>query len=214
LRAIIFANGDLSGDFTRLPLPAPGNLLIAADGGARNCLALGLTPDLVVGDFDSIDEQQLAALEAAGVEVKRYPTRKDFTDLELALQLAVKRGADEILVVAALGGRWDQTLANVLLPANKEFAALRIRLVDGEQEMTVLQGGQRLEIHGSPGDTVSLIPLKGDAGGITTEGLEYPLHDGTLFFGSTRGISNLLTLPAANVSLQEGMLLCVTIHHA
>jgi thiamine pyrophosphokinase len=210
LRAIIFANGG----FTRPPQIEPGDLLIAADGGARHCLSLGLTPHLVVGDFDSLDQAQLAALEAAGVELARYPTHKDFTDLELALQHAVQRGADEILVIAALGGRWDQTLANVLLPASQQFCDLRIRLVDGEQEMSVIHGGQRHEIHGRAGDTVSLIPLNRDTNGITTEALEYPLVGESLHFGSTRGVSNALTAPSATVTLREGLLLCIVIHAA
>jgi thiamine pyrophosphokinase len=208
LRAILFANGG----YTHPSSLRPDDLIIAADGGARHCLALGLTPHLVVGDFDSIDDDQLAWLRQKGVELVQYPVRKDFTDLELALQYARQRGADEILVLAALGGRWDQTLANVLLPAAKEFASLNIRLVDGAQEISLVNAGKRLEIQGRPGDTVSLIALKGDAYGITTQALEYPLTCETLYFGSTRGVSNVLVEERGWVSLEQGLLLCVVIH--
>jgi thiamine pyrophosphokinase len=208
LRAILFANGG----YTRPAALRPDDLIIAADGGARHCLNLGLTPHLVVGDFDSIDEDQLTTLRQAGVELVQYPTNKDFTDLELALRHARQNGADEILVLAALGGRWDQTLANVLLPAAKDFASLKIRLIDGSQEISLIHAGQRLEILGRPGDTVSLIPLQGDAHGITTQALEYPLNCETLHFGSTRGVSNVLVEERAWVALEQGLLLCVVIH--
>jgi len=208
LRAIIFANGAT----TQPPELQPDDLIIAADGGARHCLALGLTPHLVVGDFDSLPADQLGQLREMGVEMVQYPVRKDYTDLEIALQHAHERGAHEILVMAALGGRWDQTLANVLLPANQEFSTLDICLIDGAQEIRLAHAGGPLEIHGSPGDTVSLIPLNGDAHGVTTESLEYPLHGETLHFGSTRGVSNLMTASSASVSFTDGYLLCVVIH--
>jgi thiamine pyrophosphokinase len=208
LRAIIFANGG----FTAPPELLPSDLIIAADGGGRHCLALGLTPHLVVGDFDSIDPEQLTLLRQAGAELIRYPTHKDYTDLELALQHARQRGAEQVLVLAALGGRWDQTLANVLLPAAHQFADLPIHLLDGNQEISLVHAGQTQILQGSPGDTLSLIPLMGDALGVTTHGLEYPLQGETLSFGSTRGVSNVLLGEQARISLEAGLLLCVVIH--
>jgi thiamine pyrophosphokinase len=208
LRAIIFANGG----FTAPPELLPSDLIIAADGGGRHCLALGLTPHLVVGDFDSLDADQLALLRQAGAELIRYSTHKDYTDLELALQHARQRGAEQVLVLAALGGRWDQTLANVLLPAANQFADLPIHLLDGNQEISLIHAGQTHLLQGSPGDTLSLIPLMGDALGVTTYGLEYPLQGETLSFGSTRGVSNVLLGEQARVSLEAGLLLCVVIH--
>jgi len=208
LRAVIFANGG----YTHLYPLLPDDLIIAADGGARYCLELGLIPHLVVGDFDSLDPASLQMLEQAGVELLRYPERKDFTDLELALQQSRQRGADEILVLAALGGRWDQTLANLLMPASQTLCCTRVTLIDGKQEIHILRDGERLELHGSTGDTVSLIPIKGDSIGVSTHGLEYPLVCETLFFGSTRGVSNVLLEEPAWVSLQNGLLMCVLIH--
>lgn len=211
MRAVIFANGVLSQPETVRAVLRPGDLLIAADGGASHCRRLGLTPAYIIGDFDSLSPADLAALEAAGSELLRYPYRKDFTDLELALLLAQERGASEVLVLAALGARWDQTLANLLLPAAAQFTA-PIALLDGPQEIRLLRSGANLELHGRPGDTVSLVPLGGDACGITTRDLEYPLNGECLQFGSTRGISNVMTGPTAGVRLESGLLLCVVIH--
>jgi thiamine pyrophosphokinase len=212
MRAVIFANGNI-GQRKSLPgLLKPDDLLIAADGGARHLQTLGLTPDAVLGDFDSLGDGELNALEAAGIKIYRYPLRKDFTDLELALQFAQSAGADEALLLGALGNRWDQTLANLLLPASAAYSNLRIRLVDGNQEISLIQAGQTAELTGKPGDTVSLIPLAGDAGGVTTQGLEYPLNRETLVFGSTRGVSNTLLDDRSIVSLESGNLMCVLIH--
>jgi thiamine pyrophosphokinase len=211
LRAVIFANGRLS----RPILLQPDDLIIAADGGSHHCLGLGIRPQVVIGDLDSVREDELETLSKLGTEIITYPRRKDFTDLELALLEAQKRGADRVLLLAALGKRWDQSLANILLPA--AMPGLRISLVDGQQEIHFIHPGETLEINGQAGDIVSLIPIGGDARGITTHGLEYPLYSETLRLGSTRGISNVLleqdsAADKARVTLGAGLLLCAVIH--
>jgi thiamine pyrophosphokinase len=211
VRAVIVANGELSPETRQAArsLARPGDRLIAADGGALHCRALGLRPEVVIGDFDSLAPADLAALEAEGVRLVRHPARKDQTDLELAVRWAVEAGCDDILVLAALGGRWDQTLANLLLPALPGLETVRLRLVDGRQQVYLIRGTERVEGH--PGDIVSLVPIGGDARGVTTEELDYPLARGTLPFGSTLGISNVLVADAATVTVEEGMVLCVVI---
>ena len=211
-RAVLFANGALSDPAAARAALANGDIVIAADGGARHCRALGIRPDYLIGDFDSLETSEVEQFEAEGVRVLRHPARKDYTDLELAIRHAHSLGVDEILVLGALGKRWDQTLANLLLPAAEEYASLQLHLLDGAQEVLLLRGGGQLTLHGQSGDTVSLIPLGGDAHGITTEGLEYPLRGETLHFGSTRGVSNTLLSETATVQLDQGMLLCVLIH--
>ena len=212
-RTVIIANGPfgLNDLAAARRLIAPTDRLIAADGGAAHCRALGLTPHVLIGDFDSVPPDELAALENAGAQVIRHPVRKDQTDLELALDLALRDGADDILILAALGGRWDQTLANVFLLARPGLDSARVRLADGKQQITLLRGPGQIALDGQPGDTVSLIPIGGDARGMTTTGLEYPLKDGMLKFGSTRGASNALVEAQATVALQEGLLVCVLI---
>ncbi len=212
MRAIIFANGVLNDAQAARSLIHPGDLIIAADGGGRHCRALDLPPDILIGDFDSIDPDELENWRQRGVQIVRHPARKNFTDLELALRHACQLGADDILVLAALGARWDQTLANLLLPVSAGLQGCCITLLDGRQEIRLLKGGDALEVHGSPGDTLSLIPVSGDALGVTTEGLEYPLKGETLSFGGTRGISNVLLHGSAIIHLDQGLLLCVVIH--
>jgi thiamine pyrophosphokinase len=210
VRAVIFANGLLSAP----PRLEPDDLLLAADGGARHLRRLGRWPDAVIGDFDSLSPAEVAELAAHDVPLIRFPQRKDFTDLELALQHAQDLGATEIIIAAATGERWDQTLANLLLPAAAAWGDLPIRVADGSQEIWVLHGGQTSAINGAPGDTFSLIPLSLEATGIVTAGLEYPLHHETLYLGSSRGVSNVLLTAHATVTLDAGLLLCVLIHGA
>ena len=213
MRAVIFANGNLEYPLEAQAAIQPGDLVIAADGGAHHCQTIGISPAIVVGDLDSLNAGILEHLQASGTDIFRYPARKDYTDLELALQLAVERGVDVILVFGALGARWDQTLANLLLPASAAFRGVQIRLEDGPQEIILALSNQINRLDGKPGDTVSLIPLGGDTEGITTQGLEYPLEDETLFFGSTRGISNVLLDENATVFIKKGLLLCIIIHN-
>jgi thiamine pyrophosphokinase len=212
-RAIIFANGKLSNPTAVPKRILPGDMIVAADGGAGHCLKLNMNPDILIGDFDSIDPAQLQRLQQSGTQIIRHPARKDYTDLELALQHVQSLGVTHCLVFAGLGARWDQTLANLLLPATVELSQMRIDFIDGNQELTVLHSGDRHEILGRSGDTVSLIPLNADVHGVSTEGLEYPLADDRLVFGATRGVSNVLVGEHALVSIREGLLLCAILHH-
>jgi thiamine pyrophosphokinase len=208
-RTIIIANGELADLQTARAAIRPDDRLIAADGGLRWFRALGLTPHVVVGDLDSITEADRQALAQAGVRIEEFPMRKDESDLELALRLARAEGADDILILGALGGRWDQTLANLLLLAHPGLRDVRMRLADGNQALYLIH--DQTQIEGQPGDTVSLIPLGGDAHGVTTHGLEYPLTGGSLPFGATLGISNVLLGTSASVEVREGLVMCVVI---
>lgn len=212
MRAVIFANGNLSHPQAAHQAIRPDDLVIAADGGARHCLALGLTPDVLIGDCDSLDQDDQQRLVAAGARVVRHPQRKDQTDLELAVDHARQAGVKEVIILGGIGSRWDQSLANFLLLAAEPFADLQIHLLDGPQSARLLRGGQTVTLHGQPGDTVSLIALSAQASGVTTHGLEYSPTHGTLVRGSTLGISNSLTAHEAAVSLQNGLLLCLMIH--
>ena len=211
-RTVIIANGVPPDEATaRRWLQPDGDSthvrLICADGGARIALALGLTPDVVVGDLDSLDEAALARLKAMGCRFVVYPAAKDWTDLELALKLAVQEGATEIVILGALGGRLDQELANILLLLLPELQDISARIVDDRQEIFVAR--DRAEIAGQSGDVVSLIPLGGDAEGIVTEGLLYPLSDEPLLSGPARGVSNVMIGPKARVALRSGAVLIV-----
>jgi len=211
MRAIIIANGQIrDNDFYR-SLIAPTDLVICADGGASNALALGMQPQIVIGDLDSLDGNLKAQLDAEGCQILTHPARKDETDLELALRYAIDRGVDEILILGALGSRIDQTLANVLLLTLPEMRSVKIRILYGRQEVFLIRNEALVE--GQVGDTLSLLPLTEQVTGIYTEGLEYPLENDTLYLGPSRGISNVLTSSQARVRIGQGLLLAVVIHN-
>ncbi len=211
MRAIIIANGQIhDGDFLR-SLVAPTDLVICADGGVGNALALGLQPQVVVGDLDSFDESLRSRLEKMHCQFIVHPACKDETDLELALHYAIEHGTDEILILGALGGRIDQTLANVLLLVLPELRSVRVKILDGRQEVFLIRDEALVE--GQVGDTLSLLPLTEQVTGIYTEGLEYPLKNDTLYLGPARGVSNTLTAPQARVRIGQGLLLAVLIRN-
>jgi thiamine pyrophosphokinase len=206
-RAILFANGDLPHPDLARCLIRPDDVLIAADGGARHALALGLTPRHIIGDFDSLTDEELNKLARAGANLQRHPPKKDETDLELALDYALKIGYAPILILGAYGGRLDHSLGILSLISSPACIAANVRADDGQTEAFFVN--QKAEISGQPGDTVSLLAWGAPAEGITTENLQYPLKDESLSPYRTRGISNLMTAEKAGVSLKNGLLLCV-----
>ena len=207
LTAVIVANGEIHpSDAARLH---EADLIIAADGGAVHCDGFGVVPDLIVGDLDSADPELVKQLAAAGAHIQRHPARKDQTDLELAVAEAVGRGAVTVTIIGGLGGRWDMTLATALGLSSTMLTGITTRLVAGSTEITLLRGGNHLSIHGHPGDTLSLLPLGGDASGVTLKGMEYPLNDAILQTGTALGVSNVITGGKAEISLKRGMLLCI-----
>lgn len=187
--------------------PAANDLVIAADGGANWCAAWGWQPKLVIGDMDSVDEATAGRLRRAGVPFVEHPVEKDQTDLELALSVAVERGADEIVVAGALGGRIDHTLGNLALLALPLLAGLPVRMVDGGQSISLVR--DRLVVAGAAGDTLSLVPFGGDARGVSVTGVRWPLDDADLPLGPSLGISNRLTASEVEVTVQAGALLVV-----
>ena len=210
MRAIIFANGEFEPTPEVRALLDASDVVIAADGGTRHALALGQVPDVIIGDLDSLAAQTCERAQAAGSRFVSFSPRKDETDLELALRLAAEEGATEIVILAALGGRLDQTIANLLLLALPELSDIDVRIVAGRQMALLVRGGRDGAcVEGQPGDTLSLIPLGGDAVGVTADGLEWPLDAETLAFGPARGVSNVLTAGRARVRVREGLLLCV-----
>lgn len=208
--AIVLANGQLDDpDLIARRLQATDyDLVIAADGGSHHAGRLNLRIDVVIGDLDSLGEAFREKLIAGGTRVEVAPAHKDETDLELALIYAIDRGADRIITLGLLGGRLDMSLANILLLTHPYLRQARVEIWNGNQTTWLIRPpGDR--IGGQPGDTLSLIPLGGDAQGVKTHRLEYPLRDETLLFGPARGVSNVFLESTARVDLRDGLLLAV-----
>jgi len=201
-RIIIFANGELPDIERARAIISVDDHIICADGGTRHALALGLKPNLIIGDLDSVTD---AELQKANAKIVKYPRNKNETDLELALNHALIKKTSSILIVGALGGRLDQTLGNISLLSDSRLATLDCRLDDGAEEVFFCRDQSKVE--GRPGDIVSLIPWNGVVKGIRTNGLRWPLNNESLYPDKTRGISNEMLDAAAEVSIETGLLL-------
>jgi thiamine pyrophosphokinase len=162
---------------------------------------------VLIGDMDSVNEDELAHWQEAGTQIIQHIPHKDENDLELALLYAKENGVEEVLILGGLGRRWDQTVANLLLPAYENLRGLYVTFWDQGQWLYLVEGEKI--IHGVAGQTVSLIPIGGDAEGVSTQGLAWPSDKETLYFGATRGVSNVMLGDEAVVSVRKGLLLCV-----
>jgi thiamine pyrophosphokinase len=206
---LIFANGDFTeGDWLQ-PYLQQAQTIIAANGGLTHVERLGLRPDCLVGDMDSLTAEQKTAV--ANVKKITYPADKDETDLELALLYAIEQYPGvKVGVVAAFGGRIDQTVANLLLLTHPRLQNQSIVLLSPHQRSWLLTPSRSpASIEGAVGDLVSLLSLGGDALVAYTDGLHWPLVEERLTFGPARGVSNKMTAATATVALTSGQLLIV-----
>ena len=206
-RIIIFANGEIPNFEHARSLLQSDDYIICADGGTRHALALDLKPDLIIGDMDSAEREQLRKLKVAGVSIELFHHDKNETDLELAINQAIELNPNQIVIVAALGGRLDQTLANILLLTDLRLSQLDIRLDDGIEEIFLCR--EQAQVYGKSGDIVSLIPWGGAVAEVQTMNLKWPLRKETLYPDKTRGISNEMLGESASVSIGSGSLLIV-----
>lgn len=206
LAAVVFAGGDPPQPQHAEPITR-AEIVIAADSGLAHARALGVHVDLVIGDLDSVEPGDLDAAVADGAIVERHPIEKDATDLELALDAALARGATSVHVVGVGGGRLDHFFGNVLLLASPRYANARVDAHVGGAHVTVVH--DRVQLHGAAGGLCSLLPLGGPAIGVRTDGLRFPLHRETLHPGTTRGVSNEFLAERATVDLDAGVLLAI-----
>lgn len=208
MRAVIVASGRTAPRDQRWL--ADADMVIAADAGAAWLDRLRRTPDLLVGDLDSAEEELVSRVAAAGARIERHPLDKDASDTELAVEAAVRAGAGEIVLLGATGGdRLDHELANLLLLIDLARAGCDARAVVGPTCARALLGGERLQLAGRIGDLVTLLAVGGDATGVTAIGLRWPLDAATLRMGRSRGLSNVVVATPASVQLEGGALLVV-----
>lgn len=206
-RAVIFANGQLPDVRAAQSLLRPDDFLIGADGGTIHIFNIGLIPNVVIGDMDSLEASTLRKLTSSNIEINLYPADKNETDLELALDYAIVEGYREILIVAALGGRIDQTLSNLSLLTGSRLKSLVTHIDDGVEEIFFCR--DQVQVRGRRGDIVSLIPWGSEVTGVVTENLKWPLRDETLYPYKTRGTSNEMLTEEASIKINSGLLLIV-----
>ena len=203
--AIVVAGGDAPPESVRSMLP-PDAYVVAADSGLDHALALGLSPDAVVGDMDSVSRSALDGLDDH-IEIQVHPVDKDASDLELALRTALLAEPDEVVIVGGHGGRLDHLLANVGLLASGDLADVAVRWLAGRDLVVPVRDAVTIE--GRARATVSLLPAGGPAVGVSTVGLRWELDREDLDPTSTRSVSNEFLGTEATVSVESGVLLVV-----
>lgn len=200
MKGIILAGGTIT-DYSKIKSHITSDsILICADKGYDHAVQMNLIPNYVIGDMDSVTQS------IDKVPIQKFPTKKDQTDTELAIDAALKEGCTEIVLLGASGTRLDHTIANILLLKRLEKANICAQLIDEHNRMRVIT--HKTEWFANRGDVLSLIPLNNSTG-ITTQGLAYPLNNESLNVGSTRGISNYFLSNYATIDLKTGSLLVI-----
>jgi thiamine pyrophosphokinase len=183
------------------------SVVIAADGGWRHCRTVGITAKLLVGDMDTLTPTEIAQAQSMGTEVRRFPSDKDQSDLELAILAAHQMGARRITLLGALGGQWDHCLANLLAPLSLcQSLGVWARLLTQGAEIYLLGPGAYI-LRDQVGSRASLAALSPQASGLSLDGFRYNLDSGALTRQQTLGLANAVTRPEATVSLGSGELL-------
>lgn len=205
-RIVIFSGGTL-GRWALSELQA-GDILVGADRGAHFLVQNGLRPHFSLGDFDSVTSEELEAIRAESMQfLDCDPVNKDLTDTEMAFDWALKQHPAEIVLVGALGSRFDHSLANVHLLRLGLQKKISCKIVDERNEVHLID--RSIMLCKGRYSHVSLLPLSMRVTGIELQGFRYPLFNATLELGQSRGISNVLEQNRGQIFIREGLLLVI-----
>ncbi len=207
MRCVIVSNGAIFDHAIHKEIIEGCDYIVCADGGARHLRAMNVSPDVIVGDLDSMSTEEVEYFSGRNIEFYKFPARKDFTDSDLAVQYAVEKGCTEIVMLGCIGTRMDHTLSNITLLLPLLERGIKARVIDEHNEIFVINDSVLLE--GEPGSFVSLIPLSASVEGITLSGFEYPLENATLEMGSSLGVSNQLKDQQGCITIKSGILLVI-----
>ncbi len=207
MTCIIFCGGRIA-DYEYVKKYTEGaGLVIAADSGARHCRELKLKPGILLGDFDSISKSDWDKFSENGTEIVKYPSEKDMTDSELAVEIAMERGCTNVILLGAVGSRLDHSLSNIFLLKKLADRNCEGLIADEKNEIRLIR--DRIELKREAGVFLTLLPMAGNASGVSTKGLRYPLKDAVLETGSSWGVSNEFSEDTALVTVREGYLLVI-----
>ena len=182
--------------------------IICADAGMKFCHKAGIIPDLILGDFDSVDQESYECFNAICPErMERFPSHKDETDTELALLRAIEAGADAVTMIGATGTRLDHVMGNIQILKKALDRGITTYLVDSHNRIRMTDTAVTISKEEQFGTYVSLIPFTEKVTGLTLCGFSYPVQDYTLMQGRSVGVSNEITGQQGEISLKEGLLL-------
>ena len=207
--ALIALNGELNSE-TKEYKKMFNNIdvsYIAADGGALLLESLGITPDIIIGDLDSLDEETLARFKKENIKIIKYNSEKNETDGELAVNYCLENNYDKIILSFSLGGRFDQELANIFLLEYAQKHGVTALIKEGDKEIGLVNN--KKIIQNKVGWGLSLIPLDNLVKDVSIKGCKYSLDSFDLLRNKTRGISNVIKKNKAVISHSNGNLLYI-----
>ncbi len=203
MKAFIYTGGEIFPENITEKAKA-GDIKIAADGGYKNALRLGVKVDILLGDFDSIGEHKTNE----DVEIIKVPAEKDFTDTQLAVETAIERGADEIVIVGGLSGRLDHTMSNISILEDLSTRRVHAIIADGNNRIRFINSTSTL-IAKSGYKYVSILLASDKAKGVSAEGCKYPLKNAKLQRNVQYAISNEIDGNCALISVRKGAIYIV-----
>lgn len=209
-KCVIISGGVLENEDFHRRIVKDAEMVICADAGARHAERLGIRPDLVIGDLDTLEEEEIRRLQDRQIALHKYPREKDYTDMHLCLLEALELGFQHIIMLGCLGGRFDHALANVMLLTLPQARQADVRIVDPGQEIFLVK--PETVITGQKGQTLSLFPLTEEVSGITTEGLFYRVPGGKFELGVGNGMSNVFSEPEVKIAYERGLLLGILLN--
>jgi thiamine pyrophosphokinase len=211
MKTLIVSGGEINVDFLLTMLKNDSfDKIIAVDHGMEAFLTIDRHPDLIVGDFDSAKESSIAYFQKIpGIELMQYPSRKDETDTELAVSVAIERGSTQIILVGAMGTRMDHTLGGIHLLGYAMERNVDCVIMDEHNRIRMTQKKVEIKKEEQYGNYVSLLPFSPVVTKITTTGMKYPLLEEDLPWFLARGVSNEIVDHVATIKFDTGVLLVI-----
>jgi len=204
MRGFILGGADIF-DYSFCSKYLSDSFIVCCDAGMKHALKLGITPDIIVGDFDSVNKETFEFFEKSDVKIKKFPCKKDETDMALGIEEAIDNGCDELVIAGGIGSRMDHTVANMQLLYNLNKRGIKAIIVNENNEIQLISN--KITLNGRTGDVVSLIPMTEKVTGVTTDGLEYPLNNAEISFGDkVMAVSNAMAKDNAEISIKSGLL--------
>lgn len=203
MTALIIANGD---DVNKSTIENINfEYVICADGGLEKAAHLGIVPNVILGDFDSVDSDVLKKYQLMNIETKKFPAEKDFTDMELSIEFAVRKGYKNLILIGATGGpRLDHSMANIMLIEKYFNLGVNIEIIDNNNKIQIISDNTNLLLERMKHYFVSIVPITETIIGLTLEGFKYPLDKVVVKRGSTLCVSNEIVLNSGRVILEKG----------
>lgn len=207
MKAVVLLNGSPPEKDLILKETENADLIIAADGASDYAFKYNVMPHVVLGDMDSVKNAEM--IKQAVREFKIFPREKDEIDSQLAIDMAVEKGASDIVLLGMTGGRLDHTYANLMLMLRIAKCGVKITAIDKYNEITIATGD--IEIRGKAGETLSLLPIGSDVVIDSTEGLYYSVTNKAMTVDLPYGVSNVMTEDLARVKVRSGYLLVIKV---